>query len=143
VSFDNIPAIFRGLFSDSDSADIMRAMRRLACVFLILMSLLQWSWAGVHEAAEAANAVSHTLMAQDGGASAPEHGQDEPSTECSAQFHCCHPHSAGVPGEFSAAYFSSMGMAIAEHIALRPPEISFNDIERPKWLPASMAVAVL
>jgi hypothetical protein len=34
-------------------------------------------------------------------------------------------------------------MAIAEHIALRPPEISFNDIERPKWLPASMAVAVL
>ena len=117
----------------------MRSMRRLACIFLIFLSLFQWSWAGVHAASELSNGVAHVA--------APDETVTtealELDADCAAQSHCCHPHSVGVPAEIAATRFSTLGTGIAEQLALRPTDISFNDIERPKWLPASMAVAVL
>ena len=121
-------------------ADIMRAMRRLICTFLIFLSLFQWSWAGVHAASELSNAVAHAAAAVD---ATVTNEALESAADCAPQSHCCHPHSVGLPGEIATTLFSIMGTDIAEHLALRPADISFNEIERPKWLPASMAVAVL
>jgi hypothetical protein len=119
-------------------ADIIRAMRRLVCTFLIFLSLFQWSWAGVHAVSEMSSAVAHAAADSTVTTEALELAAD-----CAAQSHCCHPHSVGVPAEIATTHFSTVGTGIAEHLALPPAHISFNDIERPKWLPASMAVAVL
>lgn len=121
-------------------ADIIRTMRRLICISLIFLSLFQWSWAGIHAAAEASNAVAHAAALSDATVTIEAL---ELAADCAAQSHCCHPHSVGVPGEIATTHFPIMGTDIAEHLALRPADISSNDIERPKWLPTSMAVAVL
>jgi hypothetical protein len=121
-------------------ADIMRTMRRLACTLLIFLSLFQWSWAGVHAASEVSNGFAHAAAAVDETATAEALELD---ADCAAQSHCCHPHSVGVPGDIATTHFSILGSDIAEHLALRPTDISSNDIERPKWLPAPVAVAVL
>ncbi len=118
----------------------MRAMRRLVCTFLIFLSLFQWSWAGTHAASEMLHAVEHAAAAADVTVTTEAL---EMAADCAAQSHCCHPHSVGVPGEIASTHFTKPGTYIAEHLALRPADISFNDIERPKWLPASFAVAVL
>ena len=120
------------------SADIILDVRRSVCTFLIFLSLFQWSWAGVHAAAELSHAVAHAAVDATVTTDAPELASD-----CAAQSHCCHPHSVGVPGEMETTHFAIRGTDIAEHLALRPADVSSNDIERPKWLPASMAVAVL
>lgn len=125
-------------------ADIIRGMRRRVCTFLIFLSFFQWSWAGAHAAFEVANAVEIAVAH----AAAAAHGTAttdalESTDDCAAQSHCCHPHSLGVPGEVTATPLSVASSDIAEHLALRPADISFNNIERPKWLPALMAAAVL
>lgn len=121
-------------------ADIMDTMRRLACVFLIFLSLFQWSWVGVHAASEVSNGFAYAAAAVDETQTTESLGT---AADCTAQSHCCHPHSVGVPGEIATTQFPIIGADIAEHLALPPAEISFTEIERPKWLPASMAVAVL
>ena len=122
----------------------MRAMRRRVCIFLVFLSLFQWSRAGAHAAFEVANtveiAVAHGAAAADGTVTTDAL---ESTDDCPAQSHCCHPHSVGVPGEIATTHFSIMGTDIPEHLALWPADISFNDIERPKWRPVLMAVAVL
>ena len=112
----------------------MPAMRRVVCTFLVFLSLFQSSWAATHVTFDVANAAAQASAA----AQAPELAAD-----CAAQPHCCHPHSVGVLGEISITHFSNTGTDIAEHISYWPADISSSDIERPKWLPVSMAVAVL
>ncbi len=118
----------------------MRAMRRLVCTVLIFLSLFQWSWAAAHAASEVSNGFAYSAAATYDTATTEAL---ESAADCAAQSHCCHPHSVGVPGEMATTHFSIMGADIAEHLALPLADISFNDIERPKWLPAAMAVAVL
>ena len=115
-------------------------MRRIACTFLIFLSLFQWSWAGVHAASEVSNDFAHAAMAAHETVITEAL---ESTADCAAYSHCCHPHSVGVLGDIATTHFSIMGTGIAEHLALPPADISFNDIERPKWLPAPAAVAVL
>ena len=94
----------------------------------------------MHAASEVSNGFAHAAMAAH---ETVINEASESTADCAAQSHCCHPHSMGVPAEIAATRFSTLGTGIAEQLALRPTDISFNDIERPKWLPASMAVAVL
>ena len=115
-------------------------MRRLACIFLIFLCLFQWSWAAAHAAAEMSNAVAQAAATVDATVTTEAL---ELAADCAAQSHCCHPHSVGVPGDIATTHLSNTGADIAQHLALRPADISFNDIERPKWRTALMAVAVL
>ena len=118
----------------------MRRMRRLACIFLIFLCLFQWSWAAAHAAAEMSSSIAQAAATVD---ATVTFETSELAADCAAQSHCCHPHSVGVPGEIASTHFVNPGTHIAEHLPLRPADISFNDIERPKWRTALMAVAVL
>ena len=117
----------------------MRRMRRLACAFLIFLTLFQWSWVAAHAMSDASGALASVVNAADGAATAEA---SEALADCAAPSHCCHLHSLGLPVETAGACLPMASDNLAEQRALLPAELAVDDIERPKWATASVAVAI-
>ena len=118
----------------------IRGMRRLVCMFLIFLCLIQSSWAAGHASVEMTSVgVGASVTANN----TLTHEDQETTTECTAQMHCCHPHSVGLVGAVDVVHIAVIGSGTPRHVSFWPADISFNDIERPKWLTASLAAAVL
>jgi hypothetical protein len=121
-------------------AGTIQHMRRLLCAALILMSLLQWSWAGVHAASEASHSATHSQQSQSTGAPSADADSHE---ECCVQAHCCHPHATALLSETLAAMGHGLFSLTPSVRAMGTPGALPAEIERPKWVLATPAVATV
>lgn len=120
-------------------AGTIRFMRRLVCTALILMSLLQWSWAGVHAASEASHSVTHSQQTEATGAPSADADSHE---ECCVQAHCCHPHATALPSDTLSALDNGLFSLTPSVHAMGTPGALPAEIERPKWAMSDPAVAI-
>jgi hypothetical protein len=121
-------------------AGTIRPMRRLLVAALILMSVLQWSWAGVHAASEAAHSAIHSQQSETIGAASAEADSHE---DCCVQAHCCHPHATALPSETPPALAHGLFSHASMFRSDGTPGAFPAEIERPKWVMAIPAVATL
>lgn len=114
-------------------------MKKTLWLFVLLLSVWQWSWAGVHVAMDEAQSASHAQNQLD-----PAVDNDsEPASDCCAQLHCSQTHCIALP-EIATAFGADTPKQAVPSNAVNGTRASLpSEIERPKWVTNGFAVVNL